>query len=124
MGRVTLFFDTYAFFEVLKRSPNYNNFLKNFSVITTRLNLMELYYGLIKNYDTEIADYVYDYLLKYVVEADDEAIKEAMKFKLKNKGRKLSYVDCIGYVVALRSNVKFLTGDRQFKGMENVEFVQ
>lgn len=123
MGRVTIFFDTYAFFEVLKKNPNYNNFLKNFSIITTRLNLMELYYGLIKNYDAKVADYAYDYLLKYVVEIEDEVIKEAMWFKLRNKRRKLSYVDCVGYVIALRNNVKLLIGDRQFKGLENVEFV-
>ena len=85
---------------------------------------MELYYGLIKNYDKNIADYVYDYLLKYVIEIDDEIIKEAMQFKLQNKGRPFSYLDSIGYITAVRNNIKFLTGDKEFKNLTNVEFVQ
>ena len=32
--------------------------------------------------------------------------------------------DCVGYVVAKRVGVKFLTGDREFKDMPNVEFVK
>ena len=124
MGTVTIFFDTYAFFEILKKNPKYSNFLEKFSIITTRLNLMELYYGMLKNYDSKIADYVYDYLLKSVVDIDDEIIKEAMHFKLQNKGSRLSYIDCVGYITAIKNNVRFLTGDKEFKGLENVEFVQ
>ena len=33
-------------------------------------------------------------------------------------------VDCIGYMTAKRLGVKFLTGDREFEGMDNVEFVK
>ena len=124
MGTVTMFFDTYAFFEILRQNQKYEGFLRNFSVITTRLNLMELYYGLLKNYDRKIADFVYNYLVQYSIDIDDSTIKEAMLFKLQNRERNFSYVDCIGYVLALRNNVKFLTGDNQFKGMPNVEFVK
>jgi predicted nucleic acid-binding protein len=124
MGTVTVFFDTYAFFEILKKNPRYSHFLEKFPVITTRINLMELYFGLIKNYGVKTADYVYDYLLKYATDINDEIIKEAMQFKFQNKTRRLSYVDCIGYITALRNSARFLTGDRQFRDLENVEFVQ
>jgi len=33
-------------------------------------------------------------------------------------------VDCIGYIIAKKSGVQFLTGDEHFKDFENVEFVK
>ena len=36
----------------------------------------------------------------------------------------LSYVDYIGYILAKQRNVKFLTGDKEFENMDNVEFVK
>ena len=36
----------------------------------------------------------------------------------------LSYADCIGYITAQIHNMKFLTGDKHFKGMKDVEFVR
>lgn len=32
--------------------------------------------------------------------------------------------DCVGYVVSQRLGMKFLTGDKEFRGLPNVEFVQ
>ena len=36
----------------------------------------------------------------------------------------LSMTDCVGYVVAKRLGVKFLTGDKEFRNFQNVEFVK
>jgi predicted nucleic acid-binding protein len=33
-------------------------------------------------------------------------------------------VDCISYALANRLGIKFLTGDMQFEGLPNVEFVK
>ena len=52
------------------------------------------------------------------------SIKEANELKLKINRRDVSYVDCLGYTLAKKLGVKFLTGDEQFKDMENVEFVK
>ena len=46
------------------------------------------------------------------------------RFKIKNIKRSLSYADCIGYIIALRYGIKFLTGDKEFETLENVEFVK
>ena len=54
----------------------------------------------------------------------DEEIKQANMFKLLHKKRNISYIDCIGYNIALFRNVKFLTGDKQFADFSNVEFVK
>ena len=38
-----------------------------------------------------------------------------MEFRLKWKDRKVSMTDCIGYVMAKRLGIKFLTGDKEFE---------
>jgi len=121
---LTYFFDTYAFYELIKGNPNYKKYEKEITLITTKLNLMELHYGLLRDEGEEIAEIYYDKFLKFCVEIDDNTIKEANTFRLKNYKRKLSHVDCIGYILAKKFNAKFLTGDEQFKDFENVEFVK
>ena len=118
------FFDTYAFFEIIEGNPNYQPYLKDIAIITTKLNLMELYYGLLKKFDKIIADKHYDILIKFSIDIDDATIKDAMLFRLANSSKNLSYIDCIGYLISRRNGVKFLTGDKEFSGMENVEFVK
>lgn len=39
-------------------------------------------------------------------------------------GKKLSTIDCVGYSVASGLHVPFLTGDREFTDMENVNFIR
>jgi predicted nucleic acid-binding protein len=62
---------------------------------------------------------------KYVLDFGVADIEGSMKLrlKLKKNGRSISYADALGYYLALKSNVKFLTGDKWFKGLEGVEFV-
>jgi uncharacterized protein len=118
------FFDTYAFYELIKGNPNYEKYDKAISVLTTRLNLMELHYGLLRDEGEAVANDYYKRFLKFCVEIDDMVIKEANKFKLKHRKRKLSYVDCIGYVLAKKFNARFLTGDKEFKDLDGVDFVK
>jgi len=118
------FFDTYAFHEIISGNPNYKAFSVGAGAITTRMNLMELYYTLLKKYGKETAENTYDELLEYVIPWDDDAVKEAMEFKLAHAKTNLSYVDCVGYVMAQKWGVKFLTGDKEFEGMSGVEFVK
>ena len=51
-------------------------------------------------------------------------ILRASDFRRKYRKEKLSMTDCIGYAVAERSEMKFLTGDEKFKNKKNVEFVK
>lgn len=118
------FYDTYALIEILLLNPNYNEFLKNQGFITTKLNLMELYYYLLKNIGEKIALEIYDNYLNYCIEISDEDIKEACNFKLKHRKQNLSYTDCIGYITAKNKNIQFLTGDKEFEKMPNVKFVK
>lgn len=121
---IILFYDTYAILEIIKGNANYRGYLKNVGIVTTKLNLMELYYRLYTLHGLETAELYYQKYKPFVTEVDDSIIKKAMIFKAENRNRDLSYVDCIGYVFAKENKIKFLTGDNQFEGMENVEFVK
>jgi len=50
----TLFFDSYAFFEILYGNSNYEKY-KNKNIITTKLNLFELYFCLLTEEGEEYA---------------------------------------------------------------------
>jgi len=118
------FFDTYVFHAMIAGNLNYEKFKKGISIIITKLNLMELYYGLLLKYNQKVAEICYNSFVRYTVEITDDIIKQAMQFRFLNKNKNLSYVDCIGYITAKVNNAKFLTGDPAFKDLENVEFVE
>lgn len=119
------FFDTYALFEIFFGNENYLKYLDS-EVITTRLNLMEMYYHLLRDYGDEVAEKYYDETIGYSIDFTDEDIKKAMKFRLKMKKDKkgLSYVDALGYMIATKMDVPFLTGDIAFEDIPNVEYVK
>jgi uncharacterized protein len=123
-GLKHFFLDTYALYEIIRDSESYKNYQQGISVVTSKLNLMELHYGLLRTEGKESAEYYFDFFLEFCIDFDDEVIKEADEFRLKNYRRDLSYIDCIGYILAKKSNAKFLTGDKQFEDFEGVEFVK
>lgn len=119
------FFDTYALFEIFFGNENYLKYLDS-EVVTTRLNLMEMYYHLLRDYGEEVAGKYYDETIGYSIEYTDNDIKEAMKFRLamKRNNKKLSYVDALGYTIAKTMDIRFLTGDMEFEDIPNVEYVK
>ena len=115
--------DTYAFIELIGGCVNYKPYLSHIW-ITTKFNVIELYYHLLHDYGKETAD---QYLAAYsplVIPITDNSIRKGMAFKIMHKKEHLSYVDCIGYALAQELGVKFLTGDNKFESKENVEFVK
>ena len=114
------FFDTYAFFEVINGNPNYMKYT-DCKIITTIFNIAELNYNLKKNKDKKSADYYTDKFSVFIVEVTIDDVKNAMD--LNTVHRNLSIPDAIGYTLAKRFDFKFLTGDNDFKDMENVEFI-
>lgn len=124
---VVYFFDTYALIEIEKGNENYKSY-KEADVITTKLNLMEFYGSLLNDLKEDIAEEVFEYYSAFCISISDDILKEAVKFRLELKKedakRNFSYVDCIGYVIACRLGIKFLTGDEEFRNLENVEFVK
>lgn len=117
------FWDTYAIIEVVKGNKNFTKYARE-QGITSEFNLMETYYHLLRLFDEPSAN---KHVLEWVFYSRPipyELMKQAMKFKLDNKNNRLSYVDCMGYAFALAHGMRFLTGNKSFYGMPNVEFVR
>lgn len=119
------FLDTYALIEIAKQNPDYEGYAMNpIEAGTTIFNIMELHFYYLKNFGNEEAERIYNLVSPLLISTDDNIIKDANKFKLANLKKRFSFTDCIGYVAALKLNLKFVTGDYTFKGLENVEFVK
>jgi predicted nucleic acid-binding protein len=67
-----------------------------------------------------------DYFAGYLAEYDlvDVAGSMGLSLELQRKGIDVSYTDALGYYLAGRMKIPFLTGDRWFKDLKNVEFVR
>ena len=117
------FYDSYAIIEILERNKNYLKFSNNL-ITTSVLDLFEVHYYLLKKHNKITADYWAKKLNFNFIEIDPVVSIEASKFRFDNKKEKLSIVDCIGYILALKHNLKFLTGDEKFENKKNVEFVK
>lgn len=120
---VSFLFDTYALFEIFRGNVKYQEY-KKYKINITKLNLFELYSGLLRDVNEETAEKYLDKYSPFVVDFDDEVIKNAAKFKHKLNKRNVSMTDCIGYMLAKQLGIKFLTGDKEFEDLDNVEFVK
>ena len=116
-------FDTYALLEIIAGNQNYAKYL-NSEIIINDFIFAELCYKIIRESGIEKANFYANRFAHFRKDLDAETIKEAMLFRAQNKKNNLSATDCISYVMALKLNLNFLTGDGQFEGMENVEFVK
>ena len=116
------FWDTYAILEFINGNPAYLKF-NNYPFVLTIFNLAEVYYFSIKEYEHAKANAIYDECEKGVLQISDDILKQAMHFRRSFK-RNISYTDAIGYITAKGHNLIFLTGDKEFEHLENVEFVK
>ena len=90
----------------------------------THMNLIEIHQTLLRLFSEKDADEATIKLEHMVVVPTIANILNASKFRLKHKKKNLSYTDCVGYIIAQDMKIKFLTGDKEFKNLPNVEFVQ
>lgn len=117
------FFDTYAIIEVIKENQAYFRF-KECPIVTSILNLGELYYALIKDFGEDFAEEWHDKLKPMALDVTLPEVIGGMKFKYKKKKVNFSFVDCVSYAMAKEHKLIFLTGDKEFAGLPNVEFVK
>jgi predicted nucleic acid-binding protein len=61
-----------------------------------------------------------------VILTEDADYLNASEFRLSanRTGKKLSLVDALGYSYSRKLGIKFLTGDKEFSGMENIEYAK
>jgi uncharacterized protein len=118
---MTRFFDTYAILGILKAEPAYASY-REAGGYTHSMNLLESIVHLARSGDPAPLRTVKTLRLS-TVSAQDEDLLVAAALKLGPK-RGLSYVDALGYAIARRLNVAFLTGDSFFRDVPGVEFVR
>ncbi len=117
------FFDSYALYELLIGNKNYEKYT-DVSLVITKLNIFEIYSIFLRENKEQEADIFINKYIKFVEDYDEDVIREAVKLRLLYKRNNLSMTDCIGYIFAKKLGIKFLTGDKQFEHLDNVEFVK
>lgn len=119
---MTYFFDTYAIIELMLDNPSYEKY-RNFPVKLSILNIGEVYAIILRDKNKDEADkWLSDYNFE-LLEISPKIMARAVHFRFMHKNN-ISLTDAAGYILSLENNLKFLTGDKEFKGMENVEFVK
>ena len=73
--------------------------------------------------DNEIKKTLSD-LLPLCIGFSEEDCFDSVKFRYDNRKGKMSYIDCLGYVLAKNNKIPFLTGDKAFENLPNVKFVK
>ena len=116
-------FDTYAIMEILRGNPHYEKYNHDEDVIINNFIYAEMCYNLYREKQALAKEYITKYS-KFIHSVKPEWIDEAMQFRLKWKDRGVSITDCVSYIMAKHLGIKFLTGDKEFEKMENVEFVK
>ncbi len=91
--------DTYALIEIIKGNPNYTNYLEE-ELSTSIFHLYELFYNLLKSYDTQTAQEYYSPFSDLTQPIKDLHIFQAAKFKFAHIKAKISYADALGYAIA------------------------
>lgn len=101
-------------------------FTEQYSGALTKLNLMEIYYRAAKLHGHPAAKQIIDRFSKYLVDFDIDDIAGAMRLReeLMKKRMDVSYVDALGYYLAKKMQMPFLTGDRYFRELDGVRFVK
>lgn len=118
------YFDTYALIEIGKSNPKYEPYKEDVQILLNKLNLFEVAFFLLReNRENEIKE-IFDNYSRYNIDYDENDLIDAAKLKFEFLKQRLSFIDCVGYTLAKKHKVKFLTGDEKFKGKENVEFVK
>ena len=120
---MAFFFDSYAIIELSESSPSYDEY-QGFEIITSVLNIGEIYQIILRKKGKESADNWFKNSNFRLLEITPEIIIEAVYFRHSNKKNDFSLPDAVGYKLSLKHNIKFLTGDRQFENLPNVEFIK
>jgi predicted nucleic acid-binding protein len=118
--------DSYAFIGLFEGNERYVRIFRNRQLVTTALNVLEVYATLLRRLGRDEARSYALSLLRLVHEIPSDVALEAGEFRQSMRARRkeCSYIDAWGYAAARALGRRFLTGDSAFKGLPNVEFVR
>ena len=120
------FYDSYAVLAFTSGRPAYKGYFEEQDGVLTKLNLLEVFYRSLEQYDFKVASDILESFSKYLIDFESDDISGSMKLRLelKRKGHDASYADALGYFLSRKMGIKFLTGDRAFRGLSCVEYVE
>lgn len=118
--------DSYAYLALIEGNERYRRIFQRGGILTTALNVVEVYGALLRRMDQAEALAFSTALLSSIVDVPPETALRAAEFRRRmiSDKRQCSHIDAWGYCAAAALGMKFLTGDPVFKGLENVEFVR
>ena len=125
-------FDTYALIEwLVKENENYRKYfvqMENSEGFVTTFTLVELYHKVYHTLGQGRVDEIFAIVTGNlnVTKVTPEIIKKSGIFRSQMLKKKLevSYTDSVNYATATFLGVKLLTGDEDFRNVDNVEFVK
>ena len=115
------YLDTNALAAIAEGNPKFVKFMEGDFIISD-ITLAEFYGIVLKEFNELTANYWYKKLSPYSKPADKLIMVKSIKFNHQNK--KLSFFDCVGYVFSVENNHTFVTGDKGFEKMANVELIK
>jgi len=115
--------DTYALVEMSKENDKFLH-LKNYDFVITNMTMAEFYGVLYNRFDKITADYWNRKFKTFCVPVSQEILLKAAMLKVDLKKQGVSLIDCVGYTFALENNMDFVTGDKEFEKMKNVQFMK
>ncbi|MEK6950675.1 MAG: PIN domain-containing protein [Nanoarchaeota archaeon] len=114
--------DTYALVEIADGNPAFSTLLAE-DVIITDLTLAEFYGDLYRKFGAPTANYWHRKLAPLCRPVGRDLLIKAVTYRIDHKKQGLSFFDCVGYLFAIENNILFVTGDKEFRGRANVEFI-
>ena len=117
------FFDTYALVELTKNNASYDPFA-SFPLITTALNVGEYYEFLIRTFGPNPAKNHLHSLTFRIIDITPQLAEKAVLLRRIHRKKKFSWADSIGYCAAKEHELIFLTGDKEFKHLDNVRHIK
>ncbi|MBN2367975.1 PIN domain-containing protein [Candidatus Woesearchaeota archaeon] len=115
--------DTYALIEISDGNKEFISLLNEDYEITF-VTIAEFWIVLYRKFNERTADYWLKKLSPKCTNIGLDIHIKARRFHYKNRKKNISITDCIGYIYAKENNLIFVTGDKEFKGLKNVEFIK
>ena len=117
------FLDTYALCEIRVGNPKFKTYLEKKFIIND-LILAKFYNVLLKEDTEQEAKQWIDLLRNNSYSVSLNTVLKAIEFRRLHIKKGVSFFDAVGYIFAQENKISFVTGDKEFKEMPGVEFVQ
>jgi len=121
MDEIKRCLDTYALIEIYLGNEKFAQYL-NVDFVLNDFTLAEFYGVLLKEYGEGEAELWLKKLERYSLQVSRKILIEAVKFRHEHKKQNVSFFDAVGYTFSVKNGYYFVTGDKEFENLPNVEF--